>query len=182
MLELTFANRMRIILDPQERVNFSEKAIRYYARYALGVLATLRDPFFRRFIYRLLNRENIAINRIHDIRIKTFPKRNEQNGKKLIGKCSTNGTISIYPKDLKFMQQLRKTREPDNVTFYVTSRARATLMHELLHLKYFDRERKVRALTERYFTAFLRHRKLDGEKRNLLKQLFRKKTNPPKLS
>jgi hypothetical protein len=173
---------MRITIDPRERANFSEKAIHYYARYALRVLATLRDPFFRKFIYRLLNREKIVINRIHDIQIKTFPQRNEKNGKKLIGKCNTNGIISIYPKELKFMQQLRKTKEQDNVTFYITSRARATLMHELLHLKYFDRERTVRALTERYFTAFLLHRKLDGEKQTLLKQLFRKKTNPPQLS
>lgn len=41
---------------------------------------------------------------------------------------------------------------------YVTSRAKAALIHELLHIKYLSDENKVRKLTRKYFKIYDQNR------------------------
>ncbi|MCJ7713343.1 hypothetical protein MUO66_02655, partial [Candidatus Bathyarchaeota archaeon] len=41
---------------------------------------------------------------------------------------------------------------------YVTSRAKAALIHEILHIKYLSDEKKARALTKKYFKIYDQNR------------------------
>ena len=50
---------------------------------------------------------------------------------------------------------------PEGFRKYVEGRARASLIHELLHLKYESDENKVKQLTKKYFTIFHRNQKLE---------------------
>jgi len=43
----------------------------------------------------------------------------------------------------------------ETVYFYIKCRAMATLIHELLHVKYLDDENNVRELTRKYFNIFI---------------------------
>jgi hypothetical protein len=47
----------------------------------------------------------------------------------------------------------------ENVSFFIKCRARATLIHELLHLKYVSDEEKVREFAEKYFKIFTKHQR-----------------------
>jgi len=82
-----------------------------------------------------------------------------KNGNGLAGNCDTNkGTIQIYPRTRKFCARLRREFGKDGLLSYVRIRARAALIHELLHLKYGKDEQKVREATKEYTTIFTRNR------------------------
>jgi hypothetical protein len=75
----------------------------------------------------------------------------------LAGKCNTyRGIIRIYPKTSAFCRTFGKKFGKSILISYVSNRARAALIHELLHLKYISDEQKVRALTETYFTVYMK--------------------------
>ena len=113
----------------------------------------LREPSFQRFLRRVIAREQIKAAKITRIHVKTFPHVKE-NGHRLIGQSNGDGEIAIYPKGLRQMRTLRRKWGTERCKSYVACRARAALLHELLHLKYRNREQKVRELTRAYYKLY----------------------------
>jgi hypothetical protein len=130
--------------------------MRFYAKYASVTLKALENPLFQRFLDWIMRRENIEERMVASVQVELFPFRGE-NGKGLAGKFSSGGEIAIYPKRLEFCRRLVRDFEKEMVYFYIKARAKATLIHEVLHAKYSNDEAKVRRLTRKYFTIFTRH-------------------------
>ena len=153
------SGRMQIAVCPEDRGELSDKHVRFYAKYASVTLKTLEDPPFQRFLDWIMRRENIEERRVASVQVGMYPYRG-QNGKGLAGKFSSTGEIVIYPKRLEFCRRLVQDFEKEMVYFYIKARAKATLIHELLHAKYSSDEAKVRRLTRKYFTIFTRHQNI----------------------
>lgn len=147
---------MRITVRSKKHMKFSENHVSFYMKYALIVFNTLRKPKFRKFLDWVLRREKIGENRVKDIQIRLLPLTKE-NGNGLAGKCNSEGKIFLYPRSLEFFREKMQKLGRENVNFYIKSRARAALIHELLHLKYASDEEKVRELTRKYFNMFTKH-------------------------
>jgi len=82
-------------------------------------------------------------------------KASRKNGKGIAGNCDTaRGRIRIYPKTTKFCQTFKQKFGRNTLLVYAGNRARAALIHELLHLKYAEDEKTVRALAKDYFCIF----------------------------
>ena len=81
----------------------------------------------------------------------------KKNGNNLAGKWNKCGNISIYPKSYEFYGKLVARHGNKIARSYVRCRARATMIHEILHAKYSSDEERVRRLTERYFTLYARN-------------------------
>lgn len=146
----------------------------FYIRYALTVQKALRSPLFQKFIEWMLREENIAEQTVKNVRVMVFPFR-KRNGKGLAGKWNGKGDVLIYPKRLESCQRLMERRDGETVHSYIRSRARAALMHELLHIKYLDDERRVRKLTKEYFLTFTRHLNIpSSDVSNMMKMLFKR--------
>jgi hypothetical protein len=155
------SNKMKITIHPEKPEkpeNPSQKQVGFYMKYASFVLGTLRRPSFQKFLSWMLRKENIQEHMVKDVQVAVFPFK-RKNGNGLAGHCNTNmGRIQIYPKTLKFCQELMQERGKDKFKSYAGSRARAALIHELLHLKYVNDEEKVRELTREYFAVFAQNR------------------------
>ena len=172
MQKLNLSSKIRIAVHPQKPVRFSEKRLRFYAKYADVVFKTLKKPLFQKFLNWVIKRENIEGNMVKDVQVKVFPFLKE-NGNALAGRWSSRGKILIYPKRLGFFRKLMRNCKKEKVYFYIKSRAMATLIHELLHIKYLDDEDKVRELTKRYFGIFIQHQNIQNlNTNNILKVLF----------
>ena len=146
----------------------------FYVKYALTVKKALRSPRFQRFIRWMLKRENIAEQSVKTVQVMVFPFR-KKNGKGLAGKWKSRGKVLIYPKRAESCQRLVRKRGEETARSYIRNRARAALMHELLHIKYLSDEREVRRLTKEYFLTFTRH--LDtpsSDVSSMMKMLFRR--------
>lgn len=104
-----------------------------------------------------MKRENIEEHMVTDVRVMVFPFKKE-NGKGLARKCNSRGEIRIYPKRFEFCRKLIRKSGKEKVYSYIKNRARAALIHELLHVKYSTDEEKVRKLTRKYFSMFAQHR------------------------
>ena len=74
----------------------------------------------------------------------------------LIGKCNTKGEIFLYPKKLDKCKKRWKLGK-EGFKHYIETRAKAALIHELLHLKYEDNEAKVKDLTKKYYKIYSNH-------------------------
>jgi hypothetical protein len=124
----------------------------------------------------MLKKENIEQQTVGDVKVDVFPFRKE-NRHGLAGSCNVSkGNIRIYPKPHEFYRKLVQRFGKDKFAFYAKNRARATLIHELLHLKYADDEVKVRELTKEYFALFARSRlQKKSEMRDILKMIFKPK-------
>jgi len=152
------SKKMKITVHTEKLGEFSQKHVGFYMKYASFVFRTLRRPSFQKFLCWMLRKENIEEPMIRDVHVRVFPFQ-RKNGNGLAGNCSTNeGKIQIFPKTLKFCQKLRQKFGKDKFILYVRSRARAALIHELLHLKYANDEEKVRELTKEYFAVFTQNR------------------------
>jgi len=149
------SEKMRITVSSRKILRFSETDLAFYKKYASAVLKTLRKPMFQRFLRWMLTTENIHEEKVENIHVIFFPFRKE-NGKGLAGRCNSKGEIYIYPKKLKFYHKLMSKLGKKEVHSYVKDRAKATLIHELLHLKYKSDEKKVRKLTKKYLDIFQR--------------------------
>jgi len=103
-----------------------------------------------------MKREKISKEEIKNVQIRMFPSI-KNNGNPLIGKCNTQGEIFLYPKRLEICIKKIKKIKPEGFKKYVEGRARASLIHEILHLKYESDENKVKKLTKKYFTIFHRN-------------------------
>jgi hypothetical protein len=168
------SDRIAIAVRPEKLQTFSQEHAGFYVKYASVVLKTLKRPLFQKFLRWMLRKENIETQTIRKVEVKVLPFR-RKNGNGLAGNCNTYvGKIRIYPKPLKFCQRLIKDFGKDGFTSYVRIRARAALIHELLHLKYERDERKVRELTKRYFSIFAQNRvKKDSHVSHICTILFK---------
>ena len=120
----------------------------------------------------MLRKERIGEHEVRDVQIRMFPFIKE-NGNGLAGKCSSRGRILLFPKNLDFLREKKQELGKEKVGFYIRGRARAALIHELLHLKYASDEEKVRELTEEYFNIFTKHQHTqDLESHNVTKMIF----------
>lgn len=150
--------KMKITVHAEKLKKSSQHHVGFYMKYASFVFRSLRRPSFQKFLRWMLRKENIEEHMIRDVQVRVFPFQ-RKNGNGLAGNCSTNrGKIQIFPKTLKFCQKLMQKFGKDKFTLYVRSRARAALIHELLHLKYANDEEKVRELTKEYFAVFTQNR------------------------
>jgi hypothetical protein len=136
-------------------LEFPQKRLRFYEKYAALVQRTLKRPLFQRFLRWMLRREAIEKHQVKDIQVRVLPFLKD-NGNTLAGRCNRRGEILLYPKRLDSCRKLTSKFGKKSAFLYIKSRARAALVHELLHLKYSSNEDKVRKLTEKYLKIFNR--------------------------
>jgi len=136
--------------------NKKKNRSKFYGIYAIVVFRCLRKPIFLKFLNWVLKIEKIQKEKVKNVQIRMFPSI-KNNGNPLIGKCNTQGEIFLYPKRLDICRKKIKKMKPEDFKRYVEGRARASLIHELLHLKYESDENKVKELTKKYFTIFHRN-------------------------
>jgi hypothetical protein len=156
MLEKTFllSSKMRINADHEKLENFSQKHVKFYLKYSSFVFRALRKPSFQKFLHWMLKKEKIEAQAVKAVHVKVLPLR-RKNGKGIAGKCDTaRGRIQIYPKTMKFCQVFKQKFGRNSLLFYAGNRARAALIHEILHLKYAEDEKTVRELAQDYFFIF----------------------------
>lgn len=166
------SNKIRVVLNCKKATSCPEKPLRFYKKYASIVSATLRKPLFQRFLIWMIRRENIEKNSVKDIQVRVFPFQKE-NGKALAGRCNREGVILLFPKRRRFLQKKIGGHGKETLWFYIKNRARAALIHELLHVKYEGNERRVRQLTKKYFGMFVYHRNISNQTMiGLQKSLF----------
>jgi hypothetical protein len=172
MEQRKLSKKIRVVSNFKKAASCPEKRLRFYTKYASVVSTTLRNPLFQRFLNWMIRRENIEKRSVKDIQVRVFPFQKE-NGKTLAGRCNREGVILLFPKRRKFLQKKAGDNGKDNVWFYIKSRARAALIHELLHVKYDSNEHKVRQLTKKYFGMFICHLNIPAKTINgLQKSLF----------
>jgi len=152
------SGKIRIGFSPEELSPFSSKQARFYQKYSTFVFKSLAKTSFQQFLNWLLKKEHIETEAIRVIQVKILPLRSK-NGKGVAGKCNlTRGLIRIYPKTSKFCQLFRQKFGKNILHVYAKNRARAALIHELLHLKYVKDEKTVRELSQKYFRIFTKKR------------------------
>jgi hypothetical protein len=158
MLQKTqiLSSKIKITVNPEKTENFSKRHVSFYMNYSSFVFKALRRPSYQKFLNWMLRRERIEIRRVGAVDVEIFPFR-RKNGKGLAGNCNTTrGKIRIYPKTMKFCREFTQKFGKGTLLTYAGSRARAALIHELLHLKYAADEKRVRELAKEYFFAFTR--------------------------
>jgi hypothetical protein len=156
MFEKNFqlSNMMRISVDHEKLERFSQNHVKFYLKYSSFVFKALKKPSFQKFLRWMLKKEKIEEQIVSSVHIKVLPFRGK-NGNGVAGKCITaRGRILIYPKTIKFCQIFKQKFGRSNLLAYAGNRARASLLHELLHLKYAKDEKKVRELAKDYFCIF----------------------------
>jgi hypothetical protein len=156
MLEqnLQLSNNMRISADPKKLEKLSQRHIKFYLKYSSFVFKTLKKHSFQKFLRWMLKNETIKEQIIKAVQVKVLPFR-RKNGHGVAGKCNTaTGKIRIYPKTIKFCQIFKQKFGRNNLLAYAGNRARAALIHEILHLKYAQDEKTVRELAKKYFGIF----------------------------
>jgi hypothetical protein len=155
MLEKTFplSSKMRISVDHEKLEHFSQNHVKFYLKYSSFVFRALKKPSFQKFLNWMLKKETIEEKTVRAVQVKVLPLR--KNGKGIAGKCDiAQGRIRIYPKTMKFCQIFKQKFGRNTLLVYAGNRARAALIHELLHLKYAEDEKTVRALAKGYFCIF----------------------------
>jgi hypothetical protein len=156
MLEKTclLSSKMKINADRDKLENFSQNHVKFYMKYSSFVLRALTKPSFQKFLHWMLKKEKIEAQAVRAVHVKVLPLR-RKNGKGIAGKCDTaRGRIQIYPKTRKFCLVFKQKFGRSSLLFYAGNRARAALIHELLHLKYSADEKTVRELAQDYFFIF----------------------------
>jgi len=152
------SGKIKITAGPGKPEGFSQRHVGFYMNYSSFVFRALRRPSFQRFLQWMLRRERIEAQMVGAVDVKVFPFR-RKNGKGLAGNCDTaRGKIRIYPKTMKFCREFTQKFGKSTLLMYAGSRARAALIHELLHLKYATDEKRVRELAKNYFFAFTRYK------------------------
>ncbi|MCW4015727.1 MAG: hypothetical protein NWF06_05100 [Candidatus Bathyarchaeota archaeon] len=166
------SNKIRVVSNPKKVENCSEQRLQFYTDYASAVSETLRKPLFQKFLYWIIKRERIEKRAVTDIQVRVFPFQKE-NGNCLAGRCnSDDGVILIFPKKRSFLKKKLKNHKKEKLRFYLKSRARAALIHEILHMKYEGNENKVRQLTKKYFGIFMRHQNHDTQNLHAIQKML----------
>ena len=144
------------ILEQPESLSLDHAG--FYINYSSFVFRSLKRPSFQKFLKWMLRREKIEEHMVRAVQVKVFPLR-RKNGKGLAGNCDlSQGKIRIYPKTMTFCRAFKQKFGKPSLLVYAGSRARAALIHELLHLKYATDEKKVRKLAKEYFFTFTRNK------------------------
>ena len=143
---------MRIVASSKKQ-KVKEKKLMFYKKYAFLVFSSLKKSRFQKFLNWILIKENIQKSKIKDIQIRMFPFV-KKNGNQLIGKCNSKGEIFLYPKKLDTCRKKVKNLGKNGLKQYILNRAKAAIIHEILHLKYEDDETKVRELTDKYYSIY----------------------------
>ena len=139
-------------------LSFSQNHVRFYVKYSSFVFRSLKRPSFQKFLYWMLRREKIDEQMVRAVHVKVFPLR-RKNGNGLAGNCvPAEGKIRIYPKTLKFCRIFTQKFGKHTLLAYAGNRARAAVIHELLHLKYVEDEKTVRELAKEYFFVFIQRK------------------------
>lgn len=158
------ANKIRVVSNSTKLENCPEKHLLFYSSYASAVIETLRKPLFQKFLHWIMKHERIQKTSVTDVQVRLFPFQKD-NGKTLAGRCNSNdGVILIFPKKRSFLKKKLQNHKTGKVRFYLKSRAMASLIHELLHIKYKDDEDKVQQLTKKYFSTFFKNQDHDAQK------------------
>ena len=145
---------MKISIEDERLGDFSQNSERFYARYSSFVFRALQKPAFQEFLCWMLRKEKIEEQNVKAVHIKVLPLR-RKGGRGIAGKCNpSQGKIRIYPKTAEFCQMFKRNFGRANLSVYAGNRARAALIHELLHLKYAADEKTVRELSKEYFCIF----------------------------
>lgn len=132
----------------------NKSEVDFYNEYSLFVFKSLKKPFFQFYLNWILKREKIDKEKIKSVQIRVFPFVN-QNGNALAGRCYTKrGEILLYPKRRKSCQRIKQKTTSHGFFKVLQGRARAALIHEILHIKYTKDERLVKSLTKKYYTHF----------------------------
>jgi hypothetical protein len=180
MLEKTFllSSKMRINADHEKLENFSQNHVKFYLKYSSFVFRALKKPSFQKFLQWMLKKEKIEEQAVKAVYVKVLPLR-RKNGKGIAGKCDTaRGRIRIYPKTMKFCQVFKQKFGHNTLLVYAGNRARAALIHELLHLKYAEDEKTVRELAKDYFFIFTQKQPAQGSKPlTIYKMIFNAKVS-----
>jgi hypothetical protein len=128
----------------------------FYSKYSRFTLKALKKYRYQHFLSLMLEREAIDKNNVDSVRVEVYPVR-KKAGSSIAGRCNPiTGKICIYPKTKHFCNFFEEKYGRILLVAYVKNRARASLIHELLHIKYYGDEEKVRALTQTYFSTYLR--------------------------
>jgi len=174
------SGKIKITAGPGKPEGFSQRHVGFYMNYSSFVFRTLRRPSFQRFLQWMLRRERIEAQMVGAVDVKVFPFR-RKNGKGLAGNCDTaRGKIRIYPKTMKFCREFTQKFGKSTLLVYAGSRARAALIHELLHLKYATDENRVRELAKEYFFAFTRIKPSKASEHfSIYTMVFKTKTDEP---
>ena len=183
MLEKIFplSSKIRINADYGKLENFSQEHVKFYLKYSSFVFRALKKPVFQKFLQWMLKKEKIEEQAVKAVFVKVLPLR-RKNGKGIAGKCDTaRGRIRIYPKTLKFCQVFKQKFGRNSFLFYAGNRARAALIHELLHLKYSADEKTVRELAQDYFFSFTQKQPAQSSKSlTIYKMIFNAKVSGKK--
>jgi hypothetical protein len=147
------SSKIKISSEP-DQVALSGRHVWFYTKYSYFTLKALNKGSFQKFLVWMLTLEEINETNVNSVDIEVFPIQGEK-GHSIAGKCDTyRGRIRIYPKPVKFCKTF-STKFGRSILFtYAGNRARAALIHELLHLKYADNEAKVRELTKQYYYTY----------------------------
>jgi hypothetical protein len=147
------SSKIKIDVD-YDKTDYSERHVSFYTKYSCFTLKALRKSSFQKFLGSMLLSENIEETIVNTIDIEVYPA-SRKKGNYIAGRCNVfKGNIRIYPKTIKFCNVFRRKFGQEILFAYAGSRARAALIHELLHLKYVSDEEKVRELTKIYFYAY----------------------------
>lgn len=156
MLQQDYLLPGKIKIGQESTKTDATKHLGFYTNYSRFILKALKKSSFQEFLWFMLLTENIDPRSVSSVEIKVLPA-SRKNGYNIVGKCNvSNGNISIYPKTFNYCFSLRKKYGKKYAFSFVGNRARAALMHELLHLKYISDEKKVRELTEGYFSEYVK--------------------------
>lgn len=174
------SSKIKITVGPRKPESFSQRHIGFYMNYSSFVFRALGRPTFQKFLQWMLRRERIETQMVETVDVRVFPLR-RKNGKGLAGNCNTTrGKIRIFPKTMKFCREFTQKFGKSTLLMYAGSRARAALIHELLHLKYETDEKKVRELAREYFFAFTRIKPSKTPKHlSIYTMVFNAKTEEP---
>jgi hypothetical protein len=156
MLKQHFGLSSKIKVSTEnDKYGFS-KHYGFYSNYSLFILKVLKKSSFQKFLCTMFLAESIEEKIVNTIDIKVFPVP-RKNGFNIVGKCDPyRGKIRIYPKTYNYCYAFRKKYGKDFFFRFVGNRARAALIHELLHIKYVSNEKKVQELTASYFSEYLK--------------------------
>ncbi|MCW4045184.1 MAG: hypothetical protein NWE94_06680 [Candidatus Bathyarchaeota archaeon] len=150
----SLSGKIKINVESKKIGNFSQNQVRFYLKYSSFVFRVLKKTSFQNFLNWMLKKERIAEQAVSAVHVKVLPLR-RNNGKSIAGICDTvRGRIRIYPKTIKFCQAFTQKFGRGSLLKYAGNRARAALIHELLHLKYVEDEKTVRELAREYFYLF----------------------------
>ncbi len=158
------SDKIRKVLQHEKNPKLLEN-LRFYTNYAALALKALRRPRFQSFLKWMMKREKIDEKKVTDIQVMVFPSCKD-NGKGLIGKWNCKGQIFIYPKKVELFKKMARKFDAKIVRLYVKCRARAAVIHELLHAKYHSNEDEVRKLTKKYFQILLRNYNTENANKN----------------